>query len=46
MGRLPTRMMATPGLDCLVLSPDDGRGAPDPGPIRRIGEVRRQSKLA
>ena len=24
MGRPPTRMMATPDLDCLVLSPDDG----------------------
>ncbi len=24
MGRPPTRMMATPELDCLVLSPDDG----------------------
>ena len=24
MGRPPTRMMATPDLDCLVLSPDEG----------------------
>jgi N-alpha-acetyl-L-2,4-diaminobutyrate deacetylase len=28
MGRAPTRMMATPDLDCLVLAPDDGMFEP------------------